>query len=286
MQERPAVHLQTWVDDVSYDVRGADPIYVATQALQAYRTLQHHLTQAGLRLNTDETGFLTSSKEVGTALKGLLGPGDPSLFDVFRDLGIDATAAKRRRVTQIRKRFSSGSTKGDPDSQVEAPSHGRYRLHKGAIHPVVTWGAQAQGLAPQRRRQLRVMAGRGLKLQKSGSVDVVFDMNKRHPGPGDSIILQHVHTVWKIYHSLTANSISFAVAGTLHWAPCSRPNTSGKWPKDLFKRSKLTSWTMALIFKMGAVGTVQDMPFLTANCPRTYAARRFVKNSVGNVSCN
>ena len=64
----------------------------------------------------------------------------------------------------------------------------------------MTWGAQANGLAPQRRHQLRVMAARALKLQKSGSVDIVFDMNK-HPDPGDVIILQHVHTIWKLYHS-------------------------------------------------------------------------------------
>ena len=71
----------------------------------------------------------------------------------------------------------------------------RYRLQRGAIHPVMTWGAQANGLAPQRRQHLRALAGRGLKLQRSGSVDVVFDMHPTQPDPGDSIILQHLHKV-------------------------------------------------------------------------------------------
>ena len=26
-------------------------------------------------------------------------------------------------------------------------------------------------------------------------------MNRKHPDPGDVIILQHVHTIWKLYHS-------------------------------------------------------------------------------------
>ena len=201
VRDHPAVLLQTWVDDVSYDVRGHDPIYVATEAAQAFRSLQHHLTQAGLRLNTDKTGFLTSSKEAATALKEILGPGDPDLHDVFRDLGIDATASKRRRVAMVKKRFNKGKARTGIVHRLKLNPQIRYRLHRGAIHPVMTWGAQAQGLAPQRRHQIRVMAARGLRLQKSGSVDIVYDMNKKHPDPGDSIVAQHVHTIWKIYHS-------------------------------------------------------------------------------------
>ena len=200
-RQHPAALLQTWVDDVSFDVRGRDPIYVAQEALQSYRCLHEALTEAGLKLNTDKTGFITSSKETAVALKAILQPGDPELYDVFRDLGIDATAAKRRRVPQVRKRFTKGRGRAGIMHRLKLNTSVRYRLHRGAIHPVMTWGAQANGLAPQRRHQLRAMAARGLKLQKSGSVDIVFDMNKKHPDPGDVIILQHVHTIWKLYHS-------------------------------------------------------------------------------------
>ena len=200
-RQHPAALLQTWVDDVSFDVRGRDPTYVAQEALQSYRCLHAALTEAGLKLNTEKTGFITSSKETATALKAILQPGDPEHYDVFRDLGIDATAAKRRRVPQVRKRFSKGRARVDIMHRLKLHTNVRYRLHRGAIHPAMTWGAQANGLAPQRRHQPRVMAARTLKLQKSGSVDIVFDMNKKHPDPGDVIILQHVHTIWKLYHS-------------------------------------------------------------------------------------
>ena len=149
---------------------------MSQEALQAYRNLRTALAQAGLRLNTNKTGLITSSKETATALKALLEPGDPSHYDVFRDLGIDATAAKRRRVPQIRKRFTKGKARAGIMHRLKPNSSVRYRLHRGAVHPVMTWGAQANGLAPQ----LRVTAARGLRLQNSGSINIVFDMNKKH----------------------------------------------------------------------------------------------------------
>ena len=54
---------------VSYDVCGTDPDYVAREAILAYRSLRDFLTEAGLKVNTDKTGFLSSSKETARALK-------------------------------------------------------------------------------------------------------------------------------------------------------------------------------------------------------------------------
>ena len=200
VQAHPAVALQTWVDDVSYDIHSRDADFAAREAIGAFRTFKWQLEQAGLRLNTDKTGFLTSSNEAAKALKALLQEGDPEHYDVLRDLGVDATASRRRRVTQIKKRFLKGKGRVGIMHRLRIAQGIRYRLHKGAIHPVMSWRAQANGLAPQRRHQLRVLAGRGLKLQRSGSVDVVFDMHPSQPDPGDSIVLQHLHTIWKVYH--------------------------------------------------------------------------------------
>ena len=198
--EHPTAALQTWVDDVSFDIHSRDPDFAAREALGAFRTLQFQMEQAGLKLNADKTGFLTSSKEAARALKALLRDGDPAHYDVLRDLGVDSTAARKRRVSQIRKRFLKGKGRAGIMHRLRINTGICYRLHKGAIHPVTSWGAQANGLAPQRRQQLRVLAARGLRLQRSGSVDVVFDMRKDQPDPGDSIIMQHLHTVWKVFH--------------------------------------------------------------------------------------
>ena len=240
-EQYPAVHLQTWVDDVSL--------------------------MSGLRLNPDKTGFITSSKETAAnALKGLLQPGDPAHYDVFRDLGIDATAARRRRVTQVRKRFQKGRARAGIAHRLKLNRSVKYRLHKRAIHPVMTWGPQANGLAPQRRQQVRVMAAKGLRLQRSGSVDIIFDMNKKHPDPHDPIVLRRVHTVWKIYHSFdeskqhlfktTWNTALGALLGAKHRSLAR------------FKLFRPTCWAKDSTFKMVKSGIVQDMPpSLTALCP-------------------
>ena len=68
VNEHPAILLQTWVDDVSFDIKGTDPDYVAREAALSYRTLKRQLEQAGLKINSDKTGFITSSKEAAKAL--------------------------------------------------------------------------------------------------------------------------------------------------------------------------------------------------------------------------
>ena len=75
---------------------------MAHETVQAFRALRTHLAEAGLKLNTDktETGFPTGSKETAHALKELLTDSDPGFQD--------STAAKRRRVPQVRKRFLKG----------------------------------------------------------------------------------------------------------------------------------------------------------------------------------
>ena len=91
VQDHPAVLLQTWVDDVSFDIKGTDPDYVAREAVLAFRSLKTHVEAAGLKINSDKTGFISSSNEVGKALDANLQESDPKHYNVLRDLGIDAT---------------------------------------------------------------------------------------------------------------------------------------------------------------------------------------------------
>ena len=229
VQEHPAVLLQTWVDDVSYDIKGTDPEYAAREAVLAFRTLQRHLQAAGLQLNTDKTGFLTSSKEAGKALDALLQADDPQHHNVLRDLGIDATNSKRRRITQIKKRFLKGKGRAGIMVRLKLRTSIKYRLHRGAIHPVMSWGAQANGMAPQRRQQLRVMAARGLGLQRTGSVDVVFDM---HPDKAILVTPSSFSTSTRCGEFCTPlmpepNTFSGSVGKGL-WSNFRKPNTGGR----------------------------------------------------------
>ena len=59
---------------------------------------------------------------------------------------------------QVKKRFTKGSARTGILHRLRLAPTTKYRLHRGAIHPVMTWGAQANGLPPQRRQKLRVFS--------------------------------------------------------------------------------------------------------------------------------
>lgn len=127
---------------MSFDIRGRDPAYVAREGVLAFRTLRAELEAAGLCLNTDKIGFLTSAKEVSKEVDKFLTTMTLPTTTCYVT-SVDATATRRRRVTHIKKRFIKGS--GRTGILRLAPST-RYRLHRGAVRPVMTW-AQANGLA-------------------------------------------------------------------------------------------------------------------------------------------
>lgn len=144
----------------------------------------------------------------------------------------------------------------------------------------MTWGAQANGLAPQRRHQLRAMAAKGLWLQRSGSVDIVFDMNQKHPDP-DSIVLQHIHTVWKIYHSFDDSKQHLFKS----WAPFSQPNTDGKSSRDHFRHCKPTCLTMDLTSMTAQGGTdLAMLPSRIAPSPSNSFGLNWITSSGRNSS--
>ena len=59
----------------------------------------------------------------------------------------------------------------------------RLRLYKGSILSCISWGHEAMGLAPQHRARLKAAMGRQLGHQRTGNLDIVFDMKSRHQDP-------------------------------------------------------------------------------------------------------
>ena len=76
----------------------------------------------------------------------------------------------------------------------------KLKLYKGSIIAGISWGHQAMGLAPQIRRRIRATMGR-LGLQKTGNLDIMFDMNPRHRDPDYSAFEDQV----KVYHKFQGN---------------------------------------------------------------------------------
>ena len=91
-QEFPELHLNGWVDDTGFDGNHKDPIQLAQRTIQAWKHLRTDLTAAGLLVNSHKTAFIVTDKVIHKELAKLLGPDDPPIQSVMRDLGIDHSA--------------------------------------------------------------------------------------------------------------------------------------------------------------------------------------------------
>ena len=99
--------IDLYVDDTSFDTEAASPEVAARRAAQLYKAVVGGLEQAGLPISVGKTAFVCSSKKVEAALKGYL-PESEQIKDAAKDLGIDCTAGRRRRIPVHRKRFGKG----------------------------------------------------------------------------------------------------------------------------------------------------------------------------------
>ena len=68
-------------------------------------------------------------------------------------------------------------------------------------HEVQTSQRSENGLAPQRRHQLGAMAAKAGAALWFSRHRLRHEQEASRSRAGGSVILQHVHTVWKIYHS-------------------------------------------------------------------------------------
>ena len=64
----------------------------------------------------------------------------------------------------------------------------RIRVWKTSVHAAVSYGIEAQGMAPQRLKVLQQQLARHGGLQKGGSTDIVFDQHAKLQDPRDTAI--------------------------------------------------------------------------------------------------
>ena len=147
-QAFPDLHLNGWVDDIGFDSSHTDAQHLAQRVLQAWHQLRDQLTQAGLVVNSHKTAFIVTDKRIHSELSKLLGPQDPPIQSVMRDLGIDHAASRRRRITTLQQRFRKNKQRKIRLRSLKLPNlRTRLRLHRGGVQPVAFWGFEGQGLA-------------------------------------------------------------------------------------------------------------------------------------------
>ena len=126
--KHPDLHLNGWVDDIGFDGNHHNPDTLATRIVTAWHELRSQLTDAGLKVNNHKTAFIVTDRATHRALAKLLGPDDPPIQSVMRDLGIDHQAGRRRRITTLQHRFKKNRWQVEELLQAEAKQQRQHRF--------------------------------------------------------------------------------------------------------------------------------------------------------------
>ena len=198
----PFLHVDLWIDDLSFDVVDRDVENAVRIALQAYNYIKELLEEDNLKLSVKKTGFVTSNVQAKRMLQRQLPSDGPKVHDVMKDLGVDCTAGRLRRLQTIKGRRQKAHKKTKKLHTLKIPQRAvRLRIYKGSIQAGISWGHQALGLAPQNRQRLRTTMARQMGLQRTGNVDIVYDMQQRHRDPDYEAFASQI----KIYRQCFGN---------------------------------------------------------------------------------
>ena len=204
--EFPRASVDVWVDDISVDFTGMDANVVSREALDGYEQLKTGLEAIGLQLSATKTGFLASTVECKRALSLFRRDHQPQVHELLKDLGLDSSGGRRRRIGAQQKRLLKGRGRQTKLLHLKLRSRPvRIRIWKTSVHAAAGYGLEAQGIAPQRLRTLRQQLARHGGLQKGGSVDIVFDQHHKLQDPKDTIVERQLKAMHQLVQAWPVN---------------------------------------------------------------------------------
>ncbi|OLP87771.1 hypothetical protein AK812_SmicGene30979 [Symbiodinium microadriaticum] len=110
-------------------------------------------------MSVEKSGFVVSSKELRTELRRLLRQlpeESPQVYDVMKDLGLDCTLARKRRLPVQRSRLAKAAKR-----RLRLFGHGsRQRLYRSKVFPAQIWDHQHLGTSPIAVYRLRCTAAK------------------------------------------------------------------------------------------------------------------------------
>ncbi|CAE7038352.1 unnamed protein product [Symbiodinium natans] len=191
--------IDLYIDDTSFDTEAGNPHTAARRAVQLYKAVVGGLTAAGLPVSLGKTAFVCSSPKVEAALKEYL-PESDQIKNAAKDLGIDCTAGRGRRIPFHRKRFGKGVKRKARLSTLRVKSMpARVRALRAGVQTVGLYGHEAVGLAPKRMHWLRASFAHELGRMSLGSVDLTIDHAcPKRPDPAFIIISQHFKAIHRL----------------------------------------------------------------------------------------
>ena len=210
--------LDVWIDDISADVEHFDPQIAARRAYKLYSLFKNLLPSSELLLNFKKSAFTCSDPKAAEALKKLLGADDPKVCGVVKDLGVDNSGARRRRIKQSKLRLDKAAARNSRLQKLSVPTRKMaVRVNRVGVQTAATWGHQAQGLAPKRMKVVRAAAGGHAFRQSLGSLDLVFDLGEFSlHDPAERVLLEHWITFTAFIPSLSSEV--FLKSWEISWA--------------------------------------------------------------------
>ena len=182
----PFLHVDLWIDDLSFDVIDRDVENAVRIAIQAYHYIKELLEEDNLKLSVKKTGFHhleCPSQKISPKTASQQWPGGARCDERLR-------SRLHGRQTQKDTSNESAQNKNFQENQEIAHSEipmraVRLKLYKESIQSGISWEHQALGMAPQSRNRIRIAMAmaRQMGLQRTGNADIVFDMQPRHKDP-------------------------------------------------------------------------------------------------------
>ena len=162
----------------SVDLRGFTSGQVAEHAARTFLELREGLLSRGLEISVKKSGFLVGDAATGRALKLVLSEYDnrPELKDTIKDLGIDNSLARKRRLSVHHARLQKGRDRLKRVRQL--PVRSRRKFVNMSASSVALWGHMALGIPPQKLRAWRLNIARTNKWIKGrGSLEVAMQLH-------------------------------------------------------------------------------------------------------------
>ena len=201
-RRRDVANVDCWLDDVSIDIQHKSFKHVADSAIRVYRSLKDGMDANGFTISSKKTGFVASSTQASKHLRELLLPHEPQVYDVMRDLGVDSTGGRKRRLVTSATRAKKAHARHSKLSRLGPPPSTKLRVVKAAITSVALWGHPSVGVSPKRMKWLRTVVGKHLGKYKLGSLETILDMGaKKCQDPKRTIHKQHFKVVAKVFRA-------------------------------------------------------------------------------------
>lgn len=161
------VKISSWVDDISLDLVGKDCKSLSAYMSRIFQDLRQRLKHKNLTINTDKSGFLCNTLALHKAMKAQTRkePNMPQVKDTIRDLGLDSTAGRLRRIPVQRSRQLKGRRRLGRLCLLPKACAAKYVSTN--IMPLSKWGHTSQGCCRTSTDQFRGMMAKAGKLRQT-----------------------------------------------------------------------------------------------------------------------